>query len=81
MKRSSVPAGWSSFCDFASGPCRFSGKNMRTAHAGQDITRTDFSAVVEILQDSLDARAVPFAVQNRLLAHLAPLHRDIVNVH
>lgn len=69
------------FCELSGGPCRYSGKNMRIAHAGQDITRTDFNALVELLQNSLDARAVPFATQNRLLAHLAPMHRDIVNVH
>jgi len=27
-----------------------------------------------------DFASVPFATQNRLLARLAPLHRDIVNV-
>lgn len=69
------------FCDLTGGPCHYSGKDMRKAHAGLDITRTDFNAVVEVLQDSLNARAVPFAVQNRLLAKLAPMHRDIVNVH
>jgi hemoglobin len=36
---------------------------------------------VEVLQASMDAQHLPFATQNRLLARLAPMHREIVNVH
>ena len=38
----------------------------------------DFNALVEDLQDGLDASGVDFATQNRLLARLAPMHNDIV---
>lgn len=66
-------------CEVSGGPCRFKGKDMKTVHAGQDISRSNFNALVEVLQQSMDARAIPFSVQNRLLARLAPMHRDIVN--
>ena len=52
---------------------------MKKAHAGVDITRTDFNALVEVLQQSMDARGISFSTQNRLLAKLAPMHRAIVN--
>ena len=52
---------------------------MKEAHDGMDITRGDFNALVEVLQDAMDAQGIPFRAQNRLLAQLAPMHRDIVN--
>jgi hemoglobin len=36
--------------------------------------------LVEVLQQAMDAQGIAFGVQNRLLARLAPMHRDIVNV-
>jgi len=69
------------FCEVSGGPCQLQGKdrNMKVRHEGQDITKNDFNAVVEVLQQTMDAQGIPFAEQNRLLAQLAPLHRDIVN--
>lgn len=67
------------FCEVAGGPCTLVGKNMKDVHGGLDITKGDFNAVVEVLQAAMDAQAIPFGVQNRLLAQLAPMHRDIVN--
>jgi hemoglobin len=34
---------------------------------------------VEVLQDTMDAQGIPFVAQNRLLAKLAPMHRQIIN--
>ena len=69
------------FCVVAGGPCRYEGGSMKEAHAGLRIDKADFNRLVELLQDAMDARAIPFAEQNRLLARLAPMHRDIVTVH
>ena len=67
------------FCEVSGGPCKLKEANMKKVHAGVDITRTDFNAMVEVLQHSMDARGVAFSTQNRLLARLAPMHREIVN--
>ena len=67
------------FCEVSGGPCRLKDADMKKAHAGVDITRTDFNALVEVLQQSMDARGISFSTQNRLLAKLAPMHRAIVN--
>lgn len=67
-------------CEVSGGPCRYDGPDMKKAHSGYDIHRRDFSALVEVLQRSMDAQAIPFRVQNKLLARLAPMHRDVVNV-
>ena len=66
-------------CEVSGGPCRFKGKDMKKIHSGQDIRKTDFLALVEVLQRSMDAQGIGFADQNRLLARLAPMHRDIIN--
>lgn len=66
-------------CEVSGGPCQFKGKDMKTVHSAQDITKSNFNALVEVLQHSMDARGIPFATQNRLLARLAPMHREIVN--
>ena len=65
------------FCVILGGPCSYTGRDMRTAHKGFDIDRAQFNALVEILQISMSARDIPFSAQNKLLAKLAPMHRDI----
>ena len=69
------------FCVVSGGPCVYTGLPMKLAHQDMDISKGDFNALVEVLQASMDAQRVPFATQNQLLARLAPMHRDIVNVH
>lgn len=68
------------FCEVSGGPCKLKGPDMKRAHAGFDIDRASFNALVEVLQQTMDAQGVPFGTQNRLLARLAPMHRDIINV-
>ena len=65
-------------CMLSGGPCKYSGATMKKAHDDLDIRRRDFNALVEVLQDSMGARGIPFSTQNRMLALLAPMHRDVV---
>lgn len=69
------------FCQVSGGGCAYTGLPMKLAHQDMDISKGDFNALVEALQASMDAQGVPFATQNQLLARLAPMHREIVNVH
>ncbi|MEJ6003334.1 group I truncated hemoglobin [Paucibacter soli] len=66
------------FCALSGGPCSYEGGDMQAVHADMGITRAHFNTLVEELQAAMDATGIPFATQNRLLALLAPLHRDIV---
>lgn len=68
------------FCEVSGGPCKLKGPDMKRVHEGFDIDRAAFNALVEVLQQAMDAQGIPFGAQNRLLAQLAPMHRDIVNV-
>lgn len=67
-------------CQLAGGPCVYKGADMKTAHADLDISKADFNALVEVLQWSMDAQGIAFRDQNRLLARLAPMHRDTITV-
>ncbi|MDM4766856.1 group 1 truncated hemoglobin [Pelomonas sp. SE-A7] len=65
-------------CELSGGPCKYEGAKMKPAHADLGVKRGDFNALVEVLQQSMDDAGIPFATQNKLLALLAPMHRDIV---
>jgi hemoglobin len=66
------------FCQVAGGPCEYKGHSMAEAHKGLKLTNYDFAAVVEDLQMAMDKVGLPFAVQNRFLARLAPMRPDVV---
>lgn len=66
------------FCVILGGDCVYSGRSMAESHEGLDIRRDEFNALVEILQDAMQARGVPFSAQNKLLAKLAPMQREVV---
>ena len=65
-------------CVLAGGPCVYEGDNMKAAHADFVINKGDFNRLVELLQFAMDGQNVPFTQQNRLLALLAPMHRDVI---
>jgi hemoglobin len=65
-------------CQLSGGPCTYKGAPMDKAHRDLDIGKRDFNALVEVLQQSMDAKGIAFRDQNRMLAKLAPMHRDIV---
>ena len=67
------------FCEVSGGPCKRKGPDMSKAHSGMDVTKGDFNALVEVLQQSMDAQGIGFGTQNKLLARLAPMHREIIN--
>lgn len=66
------------FIDLAGGPVKYSGSEMKGLHADMGIRNFDFNALVEDLQTAMDRASVPFFTQNKLLALLAPMQRDIV---
>ena len=65
------------FCVLAGGPCKYTGSSMKSVHKNLKIDRAAFDATVEDLQDAMDKNHVPFHAQNRFLAKLAPMHREI----
>ena len=66
------------FCDVLGGGCKYVGKSMKQAHSGMKVTTDAFNALAEDLQDALTAANVPTYQQNKLIAKLAPMRRDVV---
>lgn len=65
-------------CQLAGGPCIYHGRSMKEAHAGLETTEAKFNAVAEDMQIAMAQAGIPYWTQNRLMALLAPMHRDIV---
>lgn len=67
------------FCVELEGPCTYTGQNMKRAHKGHEINTHQFNALVEALQKAMVKNNIPQRAQNKLLAKLAPMHKDIIN--
>lgn len=66
------------FCYVLGGGCGYTGRSMVDAHDDLGLQPADMGALVEHLQNAMAAEGVPFQTQNRFLAKLAPMRRDIV---
>lgn len=60
------------------GPQVYTGRDMKTAHAGMGIDGPAFDALVEDLVKALDKFSVPEQEKSELLAVLGPMRGDIV---
>ena len=67
-------------CMATGGPCSYTGRDMKTTHAGMKISNADFGALVEDLVKALDTLKVPAGEKGELLSILAPMKKDIVEV-
>jgi len=65
-------------CQVADGPCRYKGRSMAASHKGLKLSQPKFNAVAEDLQTAMGQAGVSYWTQNRLIARLAPMQRDIV---
>jgi hemoglobin len=74
LKRSLV----NQICQGTGGPCVYTGRSMREAHAGMGVRSRHFNALVGDLGKSLNKFKVPAREQHELVAILAPMKKDIV---
>jgi hemoglobin len=65
-------------CEASGGPCKYTGKDMKTAHQGMGITNAEFDALVGDLVGALDKFKVGAKEKDELLALLGPMRKDIV---
>ena len=65
-------------CSATGGPCTYTGRDMKTAHAGMGVKTKHFNALVQDLGKSLNKFKVPKKEQKELVGILAPLKSDIV---
>lgn len=67
-------------CGATGGPCTYTGRDMKTTHAGMRITNADFTAMVEDLVSALNTFQVPQTEQKELLGLLGSMKSDIVEI-
>ncbi|HEY1375138.1 MAG TPA: group 1 truncated hemoglobin, partial [Candidatus Binatia bacterium] len=65
-------------CQATGGPCIYTGRPMKTAHAGLGITESDWQLTVKHLVASLDKFKVPDKEKQEFLALASSLKPDIV---
>lgn len=61
------------------GPIPWTGKDLRTAHQGLNLTETHFQAVAQNLQKSLEELKVPKNLIDQVMAIAASTHDDVLN--
>jgi hemoglobin len=66
-------------CKSTGGPCAYIGRDMKTAHAGAGITKSDWDHSLQIFGEVLNKFKVPDKEQKDLAALLGPLEKDIVD--
>jgi hemoglobin len=65
-------------CELTGGPCKYRGRDMATAHKNIDSTNQMFNALAEDLYIAFERQGVPYRLQNKVIALLAPMQKDIV---
>ncbi|OUS70836.1 group 1 truncated hemoglobin [Pseudoalteromonas sp. A601] len=67
-------------CSITNGPCEYKGDNMVDIHTGMHISERDFNRVVDLLINAMDEQHISHSVQNQILAKMAPLRAEIINI-
>lgn len=67
-------------CMVTGGPCKYTGRDMKTAHKHMGVTEGEFNAFMENVVKALDKFNVGAAEKNELLNILVPLKSQIVEV-
>ena len=65
-------------CEASGGPCKYTGRDMKTAHRGMGVNSAAFDALVGDLVATLDKFNVGEREKRELLAALGPMKSDIV---
>jgi hemoglobin len=65
-------------CLATGGPCKYTGRDMKTAHTGLNITEQDRNTSVKELVATLDKFKVPEKEKGEVLAAISSLKGDIV---
>ncbi|MEX1201451.1 MAG: group 1 truncated hemoglobin [Methylophaga sp.] len=66
------------FCHISDGSCSYTGDNMVDIHVGMDINENHFNRTVDLLYGAMEQENIPHRTQNRLIARLAPLRKNII---
>jgi hemoglobin len=66
------------FCAATGGPCIYTGREMKTSHAGLGITEAEWNAAAKHLIGALEKAGVDEKSKNEVVAFVTTLKKDIV---
>lgn len=84
MARDRVPAPGLKFhvtalvCEVTGGPCKYTGRDMKTSHASLNITQREWDAMVADFRVTLNKFKVPVKEQEELIQIVGSTKKDIV---
>ncbi len=67
-------------CQATGGPCKYNGRDIKTAHTGAKVTELEWQAFSENLVKTFDRFNVPPRERNDLLQLVVPMKADIVGL-
>jgi hemoglobin len=65
-------------CEATGGPCKYTGKDMKTAHAGMKITNREWNITGAHMMAAMRAKRVPRKEQGEVMRMLGSMKGDIV---
>jgi hemoglobin len=69
---------YAQLCELTGGPCKYTGRDMFEAHKKLNTTNAQFNALAEDLYIAFDSVGVPYRLQNKVMALLAPMQPQVV---
>lgn len=67
-------------CEATGGPCKYTGRDMKTAHTGHKVTEAEWQGFAESLMKVFDRFNVPAREREDLLKLILPMKADIVGL-
>jgi hemoglobin len=65
-------------CEASGGPCKYTGRDMKTAHRGMNLSKREFEITGQHLAGALDKFKVPAKEKNELMAAIGSMEGQIV---
>lgn len=66
-------------CQASGGPCKFTGRDMKSAHTDMKLTEFEFNALAEDTIKALDKFKVPAKEKDEVIGLLGSLKGDVIN--
>lgn len=66
-------------CQASGGPCTYTGRDMKSAHTGMNLSAAEFTALAEDVVKALDKFKVPATEKNEVMNMLGSLEGDVIN--
>ncbi len=67
-------------CLLSGGPCTYTGDSIVDSHRGMGVNEADFNTLVDITIRAMNKTGYSIATRNRMLALIAPLRSEVIEI-